>query len=170
MKHEVHDDPHSEQVTNGRYSTSQQFSSTKTTATVGCRMKRKRPGPVNRRGNSSRNCLENTHTRPVSMVSKIPNGNAMAITRNFSTGTIVSRRNITLLTLESASPCPSLATAFCLYLPTGAGYLPECGLSAHFQDSLGIEGAAKLDEFGNKSSPAGLVTGALLHCHGLIRT
>jgi hypothetical protein len=56
----------------------------KTMAIIGCKMKRKRPGPVNRCGNSSRNCLENTHTRPVSMLSISANGIAMAITRSAS--------------------------------------------------------------------------------------
>ena len=131
LKHDVHDDPHGEQVADGRRSASQQFSSTssieeqteqvgrvsrlgigqasanpKKMAIIGCRMKRKRPGPVNRCGNSSRNCLENRYTRPVSMVSIIANGIAAAITRSASAVTMVSRRSVKVL--------PSRHTQLCL--------------------------------------------------------
>jgi hypothetical protein len=64
-------------------------------AIIGCRMKRKRPGPVNRCGNSSRNCLENRYTRPFSIVSEIANGIAAAIRRRASAITMVSRRSVT---------------------------------------------------------------------------
>ena len=94
------------------------------------------------------------------MVSTIANGNAMAITRIASTVTIVSRRSVKFLTLGNALASPSLAHAFPSFLPSGAGFLSERGLSAYFQGPLGIEEAVKLDEFGHESGPAGLVTGA----------
>jgi hypothetical protein len=46
-----------------------------------------------------------------------------------------------------------------LSLPSGAGFFREPGLAAYFKGSLGIEEAIQLDELGNKSGPAGLVTG-----------
>jgi hypothetical protein len=136
LKRDVQDDPEGEQIADGGHSTSQQFSSTW--------MNRKRPGPVNRCGNSSRNCLENTYTRPVSMVCTIANGNAVAITSSASTVTKVSRRSVKFLTSENAPPCPSLATAFGAHLPSAAGFLSERGQPAHFQNPLWIEW-----EFGN---------------------
>jgi hypothetical protein len=59
-------------------------------------MKRNRPGPVKRCGNSSRNCLENRYTRPVWMVSKIAAGIAAAITSSASAITMASRRSATV--------------------------------------------------------------------------
>ncbi len=53
-----------------------------------------------------------------------------------------------------------MATSLPPCLRGGAGFLGERGLSAHFQHPLGIEEAVKLDEFGNQSGPAGLVTSA----------
>jgi hypothetical protein len=96
LKHNVQNESHGKQRADGRHPASQQFLSTSGVeeqaeqvgrvsrlasvspprnpsrmASTGCRMKRMRPGPVNRCGSSSRNCRENRHTRPVSMVSAI---------------------------------------------------------------------------------------------------
>jgi hypothetical protein len=46
-----------------------------------------------------------------------------------------------------------------LSLSSGAGFFREPGLAGYFKGSLGIEEAIQLEELGNKSGPAGLVTG-----------
>jgi hypothetical protein len=57
-------------------------------------------------------------------------------------------------------PAPLWLLAYHPYLPSAASFRNERGLIAYFQSPLGIEDAVKLDEFSNKSGPAGLVAGA----------
>src|SRR5436190_4208298 len=129
-------------------------------ANIGWRMKRNRPGPVNRCGNSFRNSLEKRYTRPVWRVSLTAYGNAAAITRTASIITMVSCRNLTSLASGNGPPCPRFSSGTPSFANSTGGALNEPGLLAPFQGPLGIQKAVELDEFRDEPRPAGLVAGA----------
>src|SRR5881392_499457 len=67
----------------------------RTIAVRGCRMKRKRPGPVRRRGMSSRNARENRYISPRSSASRtVPGTDSTSTTSVIPASTSVERRSV----------------------------------------------------------------------------